>query len=179
MIRSAPLWAKGRRDRPALSINLTGPVITDTPRRSRPSGALRAFTLVETMIAMVVILLTFLALLAVVPFAYSNVQTDAIEVQADEVGQAFLDDERNATLHAIPLPTATTVPIDPGESFPGAGTTDTGYGNFSVTPDGCPTVEDTGSALHDGIDVYLCSVSVSWTASGATRTVTVQSYVDH
>ena len=107
-----------------------------SPRGRFPNRA-RAFTLIEVMIALVVMLLTFLAMLAVVPFAFTNVQTNAIEVQAVAVG----------------------------------------HGNFTVTPDGCATVEAPGDASDDFVGIYLCSVSVSWIQSSVTRTVTVQSYV--
>jgi type II secretory pathway pseudopilin PulG len=141
------------------------------------AGATRAFTLIETMISLVVIFLAILAMLAVVPFAFTNVQTNSLEVQAVAVGQQFLDDERNASLLQIPLPSATTIPIDGGQSFSGDGVNDVGYGNFSVTPDGCTTKELTGSVLLSGVDTYLCSATVSWTESKMTRSVTVQSYV--
>jgi len=145
--------------------------------RGRFPNQTRAFTLIEIMIALVVMLLTFLAMLAVVPFAFTNVQTNAIEVQAVAVGQRFLDDERNAALHHIAGPTVTTVPIDAGESLPGEGTPDAGYGNFTVTPDGCTTAELPGNAADDFVGTYLCSVSVSWIQSRVTRTVAVQSFV--
>ena len=74
----------------------------------------RAFTLIETMVALVVMLMSLLAMLAVVPFAFTNVETNSLEVQAVAVGQQFLEDERNAKLHSIPAPSATNVPIDAG-----------------------------------------------------------------
>jgi type II secretory pathway pseudopilin PulG len=144
------------------------------PRRARTR---RAFTLIETMIALVVMLMSLLAMLAVVPFAFTNVQTNALQVQAVAVGQRFLDDERNAKLHAIPTPGPTNVPIDAGQSFVDQNQTAKDYGNFTVTPDGCSTIQLTGSGPHLHVNSYLCSVSVSWTVSDATRTVTVQSLV--
>ena len=137
----------------------------------------RAFTLIETMISLVVMLLSLLAMLAVVPFAFTNVQTNSLEVQAVAVGQQFLDDERNAKLHSLPAPSATSVPIDAGQSFLDQSQAAKGYGNFTVTPDGCATIEATTTASHGSVNMYLCSASVSWVQSNATRTVTVQSLV--
>jgi type II secretory pathway pseudopilin PulG len=139
----------------------------------RRSSTGRAFTLIETMIALVVMLLSLLGMLAVVPFAFTNVQTNSLEVQAVAVGQRFLDDERNAKLHQLPPPSATNVPIDAGQSLIDQSLAAKGYGNFTVTPDGCATAALAGS----GVSSYLCSVSVSWVESNATRTVTVQSLV--
>lgn len=131
----------------------------------------RGFTLIEVLVAIVVLTLTILALLAVVPFSFNNVQMNALEVEAVSVAQQYLDDERNAKLHNLPMPTATTAPIDPGQSFVGG--TMGNYGNFAITPDGCATVQNGGSFAN----VYLCSVNVRWTETSASRTVTVQSYV--
>lgn len=137
----------------------------------------RAFTLIETMVALVVMLMSLLAMLAVVPFAFTNVQTNSLEVQAVAVGQRFLDDERNAKLHALPTPSPTSVPVDAGQSFVDQNITAKDYGNFTVTPDGCATTQLAGTLPHGSVNSYLCSVSVSWVQSNATRTVTVQSLV--
>jgi type II secretory pathway pseudopilin PulG len=151
--------------------------ITSALRRRARTG--RAFTLIETMIALVVMLLSLLGMLAVVPFAFTNVETNSLEVQAVAVGQQFLEDERNATLHSIPAPSATTVPIDAGQSLVDQSVTAKNYGNFTVSPDGCSTVELPASASHGSVASNLCSVSVSWVQSDATRKVTVQSLVTH
>ena len=120
---------------------------------------------------MVIVAVTVSSLLLVVPFAFNNVQMNAIEVQAVSVGQRFLDDERNAKLQSSVMPTATSVPIDAGQSFEGGNAGN--FGNFNVTPDGCATVQSPGLNTN----VYSCSVDVTWTESGASRSVTVQSYV--
>ena len=133
----------------------------------------RGFSLVEALVAMVVLLFMFLAMLSVVPFGFSSVQSNSIHVQAVAVAQQYLDDERNALLHAIAMPTATTAPIDPGQSFMANGVTNTNYGNFTITPDGCTTVQNAGTSAS----VYSCSAGVSWTQTGATKSVTVQGYV--
>lgn len=143
-------------------------------RRARTG---RAFTLIETMVALVVMLMSLLAMLAVIPFAFTNVETNSLEVQAVAVGQRFLDDERNAKLHALPTPSATDVPVDAGQSLVDQNVTAKDYGNFTVTPDGCATTQLTGTLPHGSVNSYLCSVSVSWVQSNATRTVRVQSLV--
>jgi Tfp pilus assembly protein PilV len=136
----------------------------------------RGFSLIEALIAMVVLLLAVLAMLSVVPFGFTNVQTNSIDVQAVAVAQQALDDEHNALLHALPMPAATTVPIDPGQSYLAGANQNSNYGSFTVTPNGCSSVQLTGSLLS-GVNTYSCSATVAWTESGATRQVTVQSYV--
>lgn len=120
---------------------------------------------------MVVLTLTILALLAVVPYTFNNVQMNALDVEAVSVAQQYLDDERNAKLHNLPMPAATSVPIDPGQSFIGG--TMQNYGNFGITPDGCATVQTAGAFAN----VYSCSVTVRWNETSASRSVIVQSYV--
>ena len=142
----------------------------------RPSRHSRAFTLIETLIAITLLLLVVLAMLSVVPYSFNSVQTNSIHVQAVAAGQQFLDDQRNAVLHAVAMPAATTVPIDPGLAYMGHGAANTNYGNFTVTPDGCTTVQQSGS-VTSAVNLYSCSATVTWTESGAARTVTVQSYV--
>ena len=128
------------------------------------------------MIAMIVMFLAVLAMLSVIPYAFTSVQTNALQVQAVAVAQQYLDDERNAKLQNVAMPTATTAPIDPGQSFVANGaTTNTNYGNFIVAPNGC-AVQFPASPLNAVVG-YLCSATVSWTQAGASRSVTVQSYV--
>jgi|SRR6516162_5100381 type II secretory pathway pseudopilin PulG len=131
----------------------------------------RGFTLIEALIAMVIVFVTVSSLLLVVPFAFNNTQMNAVEVQAVAVGQRFLDDERNAKLQSSVMPTSTSLPIDPGQGFMGGSAGN--FGNFDVTPDGCATVQTAGINTN----VYSCSVNVTWTENSATRSVTVQSYV--
>lgn len=134
----------------------------------------RGFSLLETMMATVICVLAILAFFAVVPFGFSNIQTNAVHAQAVAIAQQYLDDQRNAKLQAgVPMPTATTFPIDPGQSFVNQGAVNSGYGNFVVSPDGCATKSFTGPSAN----VYLCSVTVAWTEGGAARSVVEQSYV--
>lgn len=140
---------------------------------SAGGGRERGFSLIEALIAMVILLLASLAMLSVVPFGFNNVETNSIQVQAVAVGQQYLDDERNAELHSAVMPTVTTAPIDPGHSFLAGSVSNSNYGNFTITPDGCATVQNAGTSAN----VYSCSVIVSWTQSGASRTTMVQSYV--
>jgi len=111
-------------------------------------------------------------MLAVVPFGFNSVQSNSLRTQAGAIAQQYLDDERNALLHNIPVPAATTSPIDAGQSYEASGVADSGYGTFAIAPDGCTTVQNAGASAN----VYSCSVTVSWTESGSARSVTVQSY---
>jgi len=123
------------------------------------------------MLAIVVVALSVLAMLSIVPFGFNSVQANSLEVQAVAVAQQYLDDEHNALSHSLPTPAATTAPIDAGLSYMGGSTSN--YGSFNVAPDGCATKQYPGSSAN----VYSCSVTVTWTESGASRTVTVQTYV--
>src|SRR5579864_1605066 len=134
----------------------------------------RGFTLIETMIAIVICFLAILGMLSVVPFGFSSVQTNSIHAQAVAVAQQYLDDERNAKLQSVAMPSATTTPIDPGQSYTNHGVSNAGYGNFTITPDGCAIKQFTGQS---GANVYSCSVTVSWTEGGGQRSVTEQSLV--
>jgi prepilin-type N-terminal cleavage/methylation domain-containing protein len=134
----------------------------------------RGFTLIEAMIAMAILLLAVLAMFSVVPFGFSGVLTNSIQVQAVAVGQQYLEDERDAFLHTNPMPMATTAPIYQGQAFMAIGAPAGSYGSFGVSPDGCTTVK---SGTPPSISVYSCSVTVSWSQSGASRSVIVQSYV--
>jgi prepilin-type N-terminal cleavage/methylation domain-containing protein len=139
----------------------------------RLNGNWRGFSLVESLIAIAILCFACLGMLSVVPFAFTSVQTNSLQVQAISVAQQYLDDERNALLHAAPMPTGTTSPVDPGQSYVGTGTTNSNYGNFAISPDGCTAVPYAGTSAS----VYSCSATVGWTEGTASRTVTVQGYV--
>ena len=132
----------------------------------------RGFTLIEALLGMIVVALTILTLYAMIPFTFKSVEMNAAEVQAVAVGQRYLDYERNAKLHNLTMPSPARVPIDPGDSFVSSSSA-AGGDVFTVTPDGCATVQTFGLNAN----VYSCSATVTWTQTGATRTVTVQSYV--
>ena len=140
------------------------------------SKAERGFALIEALIAMTMLFLAIVAMLSIIPFGFRSVQSNSIHAQAVAVGQLSLDDQRNAEQHGLPLPTATSVPIDPGESYTGNGVANSGYGNFTVTPNGCATVQTSGSATSQ-VNLYLCSVTVSWTESVFPKSITEQGYV--
>jgi Tfp pilus assembly protein PilV len=137
---------------------------------------MRGFTLIEALIAMVVLMIAILAMLSVIPFGFNGAQTNSIQIQAVSVGQQYLEQERYsiASGNALVMPSATTVPIDPGQAFQSNGTVAAvAPGAFTVTPDKCVTTKYSGTYTN----VYSCAVTVSWTQSNATHSVTVQSYV--
>jgi hypothetical protein len=125
---------------------------------------------------MIVVFLAIMAMLSVVPFGFNSVQTNSLHAQAIAVGQRYVDDERNAKLHGAPMPSATAVTIDAGQSFVVNNQNNTGYGNFAVAPNGCAAVQSSGTPTSQ-VDLYSCSATVTWTETGAARSVTVQSYV--
>ncbi|GEM_PF-1095814 len=145
-------------------------------RTSRRPSAQRGFTLVESLIAIIVVFLGIMAMLSVIPFGFSSVQTNSLHAQAIAVGQRYVDDERNAKLHAAPMPIATAIPVDAGQSYVVNNQNNTGYGNFAIAPNGCAAVQSSGTTKSQ-VDLYSCSATVTWTETGAARSVTVQSYV--
>ncbi len=134
----------------------------------------RGFTLIETMIAIIVCFLALLAMLSVVPFGFNNVQSNSIHAQAVAVAQHYLENEHNALLQHVAMPAATSAPIDAGQSFTNHGVANANYGNFTIAPDGCATISIAGTT---GVNVYQCSVTISWPEGGSTRSLTEQSLV--
>jgi len=136
---------------------------------------MRAFTIIEALIAMTVLLIAVLGMLSVIPFGFSGAQTNSIQIQAVSVGQQYLEQERfsKASGNALVMPSATTAPIDAGQSFMSNGVPAAAPGVFTVTPDRCVTTKNAGLF----VSVYSCAVTISWTQSNATHSVTVQSYV--
>jgi hypothetical protein len=118
-----------------------------------------------------------LAMFSVIPYAFSSVETNSIEVQAVTLAQQSLESQRDALLQSQASPAPISVPIDPGgQSFEGNGASVIqNYGNFTVTPNGC-TVQFAPLPTNNVVG-YLCSATTSWTQSGAAKSVTVQSYV--
>lgn len=135
----------------------------------RNSG--RGFTLVEALVSMVMMVAILLTLLGVVPYGFGEIQVNATQVQATAQGQQFLDALRNAKETNQPLPTATTVPIDQGNSFL-TGASNTSSSAFTITPNACPTASAGTTASE-----YDCSVTVTWSENGQSHLTTVEGYV--
>lgn len=112
-----------------------------------------------------------LALLGVIPYGFNEVQVNATQVQATALGEQYLEALRNAKQTKNPLPTATTAPIDQGDSFMN-GSTNAATSVFTITPNACPAAVAGANASE-----YDCSVTVTWTENGKSEATTVESYV--
>lgn len=131
----------------------------------------RGFTLIEALISIVIVAGAVLAFLGVIPYGFGEVQVNASQIQAIALGQRYLDTVHNAEESGQPLPTATTAPVDQGNSFL-SGAADQASSVFTITPDTCPTVNSsTYVKQHD------CSVTVTWTANNESQTIKVETYV--
>ena len=130
--------------------------------------ASRAFTLIESLMAMVILTLSMLSLFGLVSATFGYTEKDSEHMQAVSAGQQYLDAVRQAVQNAQSLPTAPSVAVDPGYGMTGSQIASTQ--NFSITNNTCPIV--TGSLM-----LYNCVVTVQWTQGGASQSVSVQSYV--
>lgn len=131
----------------------------------------RGFSIIEALLAIVMLLLAVLAMLAIIPASFGGTSLDSERIQAVEAGQQYLDSLRqyiraNGTITGLPLPPSIT--IDAGDSYR-SGAALASPGNFTMSPN-CQTVSGT-SKLFD------CVVTVTWTQNNAGRTVKVETYV--
>jgi prepilin-type N-terminal cleavage/methylation domain-containing protein len=133
----------------------------------------RGFTIIESLVAMVILTISFLSMASIVPVAFGFAARDSQRVQAASAGQIYLDQLRysiasNGNTTSTPAPPV--IAIDPGNSFAVNGTPAQSLGNFTITS-ACPLVS--GSTYR-----WDCTVAVTWNdPSGNPRTVNVESYV--
>ena len=131
----------------------------------------RGFTLIEALISVLIMATVSLALLGMVPYGYGEVQVNSTQVQAIAVGQQYLDALRYAKQTNNVLPSATTAPVDQGNTFM-TSSANTTSSVFTITPNTCPTAITGPTASQ-----YDCSVTVTWTENGTSGSVKVESYV--
>lgn len=137
-------------------------------RKTRGRGGRRAFTIAESLLGFVIVLIALGGLFAASSFG--AIKLNAEEAQAVAAGQQYLDQLRDSIRTQpsdAPLPAAPVIAVDPGKSFVGGSVA--ALGNFTIVNDGCPTV--TGSKLF-----RKCTVTVTWSDQGTTKTRTMVSY---
>ncbi len=128
----------------------------------------RGFSIVESLIAMALLTLSILSLFGLISASFGYTEQDSERIQAVAASQQYLDALRQATQNGASLPAAPTVNVDLG--FGQTGHELTATQTFSMTNNGCPLV--------GGVKVmHNCTVTTTWSQSGGTKTVTVQSYV--
>jgi Tfp pilus assembly protein PilV len=128
----------------------------------------RGFSVVESMVAMVLLTFTILSLFGLISTSFGWTEQDSKRIQAVAASQQYLDAVRQAQQNAALLPSAPTVNVDPGFGQTGHQLTVTQ--SFNMVNNGCPLVAST-KVMHN------CSVTTTWTESGVSKSLTVQSYV--
>jgi Tfp pilus assembly protein PilV len=140
----------------------------------------RAFSIIESMIAVVVLAIGVVAMLGILPQSFGITNTDSRHVQALSAGQAYMDQIRFYIRGTAPtgspagypvssLPTPPSVAVDSGDSVLGNGNVAGGSAYFNFVPS-CVAVG--ASALE-----FDCIVTVSWTTSNHTHSLQIESYV--
>src|ERR1700737_4080998 len=114
----------------------------DSMNRINGRHKARGFSLIEALIAMVLLAIGVVGMLGVFPVSFGYVQADSERMQAIGVGEQYLDTLpqwiRNHGNTGLPSPP--TVAIDGGKEMEGTGNSAPGsFGNFSVTSNNCPT----------------------------------------
>ena len=138
---------------------------------SKTHRSSRGFSLIEALISMVLMTAIVLALLGAIPYGFNEVQVNATQIQATALGEQYLEALRNAKQTNNPLPTATTTPVDQGDSFM-TGSQNASSSVFTIAPNTCPVKVPGANASE-----YDCSVTVTWTENGVSEATTVESYV--
>jgi Tfp pilus assembly protein PilV len=142
-----------------------------------PLALQRGFTVAESLIAFVVLVIAVMGTLGAVASTFSNVDQNSDRIQAVAAAQEYMDALRywevSGGSGATPAPP--TIQIDPGDISQGGGTalTSPGTFNFTAVPATCTQTGAGGSSSKE----YNCTVTVSWTVNGFTRQLKVESYV--
>ena len=128
----------------------------------------RGYTLADSLVALVLVVIAAVTVVGVVPYSFGQTQHDAIQAQANTAGQQFLDGIRYDYLNGVPIPSSTTAPIDYGQKYADS-TTNNSSANFSLS--------STCSALNGSTLTDDCTVTVQWTENGSSRQVLLETYV--
>jgi|GEM_PF-2516787 len=153
------------------------------PRPKAARASARAFSLIETFVAMVILTLAVLALVTAYPYAFGRIGERDDELQAVSFGQQYLEQVRQQIRSGALTLTSTTAAIDAGyplafgvKGYPAPGTSGSpppalgSPGNFTATATTNPT-------LSASANEYDVNVTVSWTYGGAPRSVQLQTIV--
>jgi Tfp pilus assembly protein PilV len=131
--------------------------------------ASRGFSIIESLISLVLLTFSILSLFGLIATSFGWTEQDSERIQAVAASQQYLDALRQATQNGSSLPAAPTVNVDPG--FGQTGQQIAASQSFTFTNNLCPLVSSGVKVMHN------CSVTATWEQGGATRTVTVQTYV--
>ena len=141
----------------------------------RPFGATRAFTIIEALIAIVLVVSAVLELVAIVPATIGGTMRDSQRLQAIDVGQQYLDTIReyattNGKITGLPAAPA-NIAVDAGLSNQDSTIQAASPGVFTITSN-CTAAPNAVSGLE-----WDCVVTVTWTEVSENRSVSVESYI--
>jgi Tfp pilus assembly protein PilV len=146
-----------------------------TARLRSGQSRCRGFSLIEALIAILIVASGVLAMMGVISYGFNETQVNATQVQAIAIGQQNLDALRSAAQSGGTLPGATTAPIDQGDSFL-SGSQNAASGAFNITPNTCPQIAaGTGGSANE----HDCSVTVTWTEDGQNESIKIETYVTY
>jgi Tfp pilus assembly protein PilV len=133
---------------------------------------LRGVTIIEALIAVMMLTIVFLAAVGAIPMAFRNMQQGSGHAQAVAVGQQYLDAIRQSIQAdpALATPAPPTIAVDTGESVLGSGTANAGSGNFTMVPN-CTLLAGANSHAYD------CTVTVTWQMLHVPKMYTLETIV--
>jgi type II secretory pathway pseudopilin PulG len=136
----------------------------------KDAGATRGFSLVEAMVAMILLTIIVLTLVGAIPTAHALTAQNSVRVQAVAAGQEYLDIIRQyvkASGVDSVLPPPPNVLVDFGNGFV-SGQRQASTTAFVMTP----------SCKTRSLFSFDCTVAVTWTVNGGPQQkVDVESYV--
>lgn len=130
----------------------------------------RAFSIIEALLSLIVLLIAMLGLLSLVPWVFGQVQSNSLEIQAYTLAQQYMDQVRlfvQAPL-TYPLPSPTTAPISTGSSYVNGALANPTGDVFSIQQ---APASQCGASVPNSLET--CIVQVSWTDRGLARTIAV------
>jgi Tfp pilus assembly protein PilV len=137
----------------------------------------RGFSLAESLLAFVVLIISTLGTLGTLASTFSNVDQNSYRIQAIAAAQEYMDSIRHWEVGGGTgsMPAAPSIAIDAGDTSQGSGTglTSPGTFNFTAVPATCTQTGAGGSSSKE----YNCTVTVEWTTNGFTRSLAVESHV--
>jgi type II secretory pathway pseudopilin PulG len=143
----------------------------------------RAFSLIEALVAMVVLLVGVLTLTTAYPYAFGRIGERDDELQAVSFGQQYIEQVREQIRAGATALTPGTAPIDGGYplafgvmGYPAPGSTASPPPQLA-SPGTFTATATTNPALSAGASSYDVTVKVTWTYGGSPRQVLLETII--